>query len=55
MFGPGNLMGGILLSLGGMSTAKIRAGSPFRNTGARIGAEGAGLESSEQWLVISGQ
>jgi hypothetical protein len=37
----GNLMGGILLSLGRMSTVKIRAGSLFRTPQSRNGADGA--------------
>jgi hypothetical protein len=38
----GNLTAGILLSLGRMSTVKIRARSLFRTPVSRIGAEGAG-------------
>jgi hypothetical protein len=34
----GNLTGGIFLSLGRMSTVKIRAGSLFYNPRSRIGA-----------------
>lgn len=39
----GNLMGGILLSLGRMSTVKIRAGSPFCTPQSRNGAKVAGF------------
>jgi hypothetical protein len=41
----GNLTEGILLSLRGMSTVKIRAGSRFRTPLSRIGAG--------EWLVAS--
>jgi hypothetical protein len=49
----GNLTGGIFLSLGGMSTVKIRAGSLFHNTLSRIGAEGAGFELKSGWLEVA--
>ena len=47
----GNLMEGILLSLGRMSTVKIRARSLFRTPRSRNGAEGAGFGES----VVGGQ
>jgi hypothetical protein len=46
----GNLTGGIFLSLGRMSTVKIRAGSPFHNTPSRIGPESAGFEAEKRML-----
>jgi hypothetical protein len=43
--GLGNLTGGILLSLGRMSTVKIRAGSLFRNSPSRSGPGRADFRS----------
>ena len=51
----GNLIAGIFLPPGRMSTVKIRAGSLFRTPKARIGASAAAFHLSESGKIRTGE